>query len=249
MNRIVHAKGRIELNGTEPANGILSVKGHRKRVREEIKQKGTFFLTEHHLIEYLLFYGIPMKDTREIAYQLINKYGNLYGITNAPYEELIRINGMTEIAAIFLSSLGEISLRYFAESGEASQLRGVEEIMMFLRKVIDPRVEACYIITLSKSNEMLSVEKVLEGVDNSLDIPTRLIVQRALDISARDIIIIHNHPSGTIAASREDRRHTYAVNSILEELQVNVVDHIIIYEKEAYSVGNDKFYRHNWRFR
>ena len=136
-----------------------------------------------------------------------------------------------------------------AESGDFRRLRGVEEIMSYLRKVIDPRVEACYLISLSKTNEMLSVERVMEGLDNALDIPIRMIVKRALDASLRRMIVVHNHPSGQISASMEDRKHTYKINAAFDNLQVEITDHIIIYEREAYSVKNDKFYRHNWRFR
>ena len=244
-----YVKERVDLSGENEQNGYLSVKGHRKRVRNDIKEKGTTQLSEHHLVEYLLFHGIPMKDTKSISYELVNRYGNLFGITNAPYEELIKIKGMTENAAIFLTSLGEIATRYMAESGDFRRLRGVEEIMSYLRKVIDPRVEACYLISLSKTNEMLSVERVMEGLDNALDIPIRMIVKRALDASLRRMIVVHNHPSGQISASMEDRKHTYKINAAFDNLQVEITDHIIIYEREAYSVKNDKFYRHNWRFR
>lgn len=227
----------------------LSVKGHRKRVRDEIRAVGTLAMSEHHLLEYILFHLIPRKDTKPLSYDLINAYGNLYGVTCAPYGELLKFKDMTENAALFLSVLGEISVRYLQESGDMNDLRDVEEVMGYIRKVINPHEEACYLISLSSTNEMQSVETILEGVDNSLNVPVRSIVRRAMDIYARRVIVIHNHPSGTVGASRQDRQHTYRITAALEAVEIEVVDHVIIYEKEAYSVKGDAFYRHNWRFR
>lgn len=239
----------VKENEIKIADKLLMAQGHRQRVRQQIRRNGLRSLTEHHLVEYLLFFGIPRRDTKRIAYELITRYGNLFGIANAPYEELKKIKGMTESAILFFTELGDLAQRYLMESGEIRRLRGVEDILSYLRKVVDPRVEACYFVTLSSEGEMLSVETILEGVDNSLDISPRIIVRSVLNSESRSVILVHNHPSGSVAPSLDDRLHTFTASSILCTLGTNVVDHLIIYEMEAYSFKNNKFYKHNWRFR
>ncbi len=228
---------------------LLGARGHRGRVKEEILRCCGRGMREHRLLEFLLFFCIPQKDTKPIAYELINRFGNLYGVCNADPELLKNVKGMTNDAVVFLRSMDGVFDTYGEESGKQYKLEGVEGVLHYMRKIVTPGVEACYVINLDNDDEIIGVEKVMEGAINALDIPTGLIVKAALDAHSRRIIVMHTHPSGEIEPSGADRANTFAMNRLFHELNIEMVDHIVVYEKFAGSMKEKKIYRHNWSMR
>ncbi len=233
----------------ESTNAPLSHKGHRLRLKETIRADGIAASYEHVVLEFMLFYCVPYKDTKPMAYELLNRFGNLYGVLNAPPDLIESIKGVTRDAATFLSAMSGICDRYNEESADRERMSGADGILAYMRKVVTPGVEACYVINVNNDDEIISVEKVLEGTDNALDIPLRLIVKAVLAANARRIIVLHNHPSGKVLPSDEDKANTFRMNGVFDAMKVELIDHIVVYEKYAYSMKNRKVYKHNWRLR
>lgn len=227
----------------------FSHKGHRLRLKETIRADGIAASYEHVVLEFMLFYCVPYKDTKPMAYELLNRFGNLYGVLNAPPDLIESIKGVTRDAATFLSAMSGICDRYNEESADRERMSGADGILAYMRKVVTPGVEACYVINVNNDDEIISVEKVLEGTDNALDIPLRLIVKAVLAANARRIIVLHNHPSGKVLPSDEDKANTFRMNGVFDAMKVELIDHIVVYEKYAYSMKNRKVYKHNWRLR
>ena len=73
--------------------------GHRERVKQRFLKEGLDHFEPHQIMEMLLFYGIPRRDTNELAHQLISTFGSLARVLDAPYEELIKLKCMTAKAA------------------------------------------------------------------------------------------------------------------------------------------------------
>ena len=91
--------------------------GHRKRLRAEIRENGiSGAMPDHKVLEFLLFYAIPRKDTNELAHLLLNRFGSLKGVLNASYEELLTVDGINESSATFLSVLVPIFQRYLRKT-------------------------------------------------------------------------------------------------------------------------------------
>ena len=86
--------------------------GHRKRLQNRYKTGGADGLSDHNLLELLLFYSIPRKDTNELAHRLISAFGSLNGVFDATYNELLKIEGMGENSAMLISSVPAICRRY-----------------------------------------------------------------------------------------------------------------------------------------
>ena len=80
-------------------------KNHRARLRETFRKAGVDGMPDHNLLEFLLFYSIPRKDTNEIAHRLIATFGSLNRVFDAPYEELLKVEGMGESSALLISSI------------------------------------------------------------------------------------------------------------------------------------------------
>ena len=216
----------------------LSRSGHRARVREQLTKTGIVNLPEYQLVEYLLFQGVPFKDTKEIAYALINTYGNLAGICNAPITSLMEIKNMTFNAALFFKLLPQITERLDEEmnSSDKVTLGSVNKIVAFIGKIADPLKEICYIINVNKEENVVGVHEISSGTENSLTIATRDVMKLILEINAKRVIIVHNHPSGIVLPSKKDLENTYAVQQMLKVINVELIDHMIVYGNCAHSI-------------
>ncbi len=86
--------------------------GHRARMRDKIRKGGLGSFQQHEILEYLLFSFVPRKDTNEIAHALIDKFSSLSGVLNASEEDLEKVSGMTQNAALFLATLPDVFRAY-----------------------------------------------------------------------------------------------------------------------------------------
>ena len=89
--------------------------GHRARVKEEFLARGLSGLADHKVLELLLFYAIPQGDVNPLAHRLVERFGSLSGVFNAPYEELVKVKGVGANTATLIRLLPEIAARYLAQ--------------------------------------------------------------------------------------------------------------------------------------
>lgn len=219
-------------------------KGHRERVRASIAKNGTSNLPEYQMLEYILFHGIPYKDTKPIAYDLINKFVDISGVCDAPMEELLEISGMTYNMALFLKVIPELVERLVKERGDSGiKLSSIEKTIAFLVKIVDPLREVCYVLDIDKDDAVIGVYNIMSGSGDSLNIPTRLIVKPILENNVHRVIIVHNHPSGVVSPSKIDLENTLALQGMLSAINVEIKDHMIVFGTKAYSILNKKEYK------
>ena len=93
--------------------------GHRKRVKEEFLKNGLDNLPAHRVLEILLFYAIPQKDTNELAHRLEDRFGSLARVLDAPYEELLTVNGVGDNTAVLLRLISSMARRYYLDKASA----------------------------------------------------------------------------------------------------------------------------------
>ena len=226
----------------ESEKTVQGREGHRERVRNRVNAGGISDMQEHEIIEYLLHAGIPYKDTKDVAYALVGKFGNLYGIANASYESLLEIKGMTGTAAVLLRSVTGVSERYVAEMGMRQKSTGVDTMLGYTGNVIKPDVEACYVLNLGEDGTVLGITTVAEGEDTRLNATPEAILRTAFNAGYQNVIVVHNHPSGTAYASEEDRALSYSLSQMMRGLRLNLIDHVVTYDKFMYSMKNKKIY-------
>ncbi|MBQ9992780.1 MAG: RadC family protein [Firmicutes bacterium] len=210
---------------------------HRERVKKKVREIGLANLPEHEVLEYLLFFSIPWKDVNPLAHVLINKFGSLAGVLDASYEELLKVNGIGEHSAIFLSSLPGVfdryklikwdDLPYFA----ASDIYGPYAVDLLAEQ---DKEEFC-IICLNSAGRLIRAEKLGEGTVNSVHIPTRNVAEIALRNNAVSVIFAHNHPADTMYPSRADIELTQALSAALMTLNISTLDHVIVGRGEYFS--------------
>ena len=222
--------------------------GHRSRLRAEIRENGISGATpDHKILEFLLFYTIPRKDTNELAHLLLDRFGSLKGVLNASYEELLTVDGISESSATFLSTLVPIFQRYSAEDPIKTVLKTVHDVKDYAQYIYDhfqncPREEV-RVLCLDSNGKVISFDTVARGSFHSTEFCVSAVVGCALKNAAASVIISHNHPSGIASPSKNDLFTTVQLSQALKYIGVKLRDHIIIGENGFASMANSPYYR------
>ena len=212
--------------------------GHRKRTREEFLQNGLDHLPPHRVLEILLFYSIPQKDTNELAHQLENRFGSLAGVLDAPYKELLTVNGVGENTAVLLRLISAIARRYYLEKADTAPqddyMRVVEEKLKAW--YVGRTKESLTLVSLDNRLRILHIDEVKTGVADAVQIQYRELAKIALSYNATNVILGHNHPYGTALPSKADQTTTIALINLFREIEIDLLDHLIISGNECVSM-------------
>ena len=212
--------------------------GHRNRLKKKFLEKGIDALEEYELIELLLFYSIPVKDTKPLAKELLKKYKNIKGIfSNLNLKDFCKIQGLGENSFILFKLIKEIhSIVEKQNIFQRKTLDNLEKVIKYAKVSLgDLKEEVLKVLCLNSQNELLNEFTVEKGIANEIYIYPRKIVKIALDSNATAIILIHNHPSGKIEPSKGDIMVTNRLKNLLEPLGIVLHDHIIVSSNSYYS--------------
>lgn len=204
--------------------------GHRKRLKNRFLEEGLDSFEPHQVLELLLFFSIPRRDTNEIAHKLLKKFGSLSGVFEADIKELVKVEGIGENSAFLISMIPQLSRRYLNDKWRdkpelnSSSKAGEYAISLFAGRTY----EVFYVICLDAQNRVNHAALVHEGTINEAPIYPRIIVETALRHKANSVILAHNHPGGSLNPSRGDIEATKVIKNALESISIKVVDHIIV---------------------
>ncbi|MDD3693515.1 MAG: DNA repair protein RadC [Oscillospiraceae bacterium] len=212
--------------------------GHRQRMKQRFLRDGMRGFEPHQIVEMLLFYGIPRKDTNEIAHTLIENFGSLSGILKASYDDLLNVKGMTPGAATLLCFCGQLIREYFdSEISKDMVLDSTEKIGQFiLPKFFGEHNEKVLLVCMDNKCKVLHSSFVSEGSMNATEIHVRKILEQAIRNHATAVVVAHNHPSGFAIPSIEDQHSTRALVNALHIVGIHLVDHIIVAEGDFVSM-------------
>ena len=204
--------------------------GHRARLRTRLLELGGDSLLDHELIEYLLALVIPRKDTKPLAKQLIAQYGGFSALLTADAESIVRQPGMGETSTAALKIVQAAALRLLSEPvREQPVLASWQSLLDYLRAdMAHLTIERIRTLYLNSKNMLIRDEVTSEGSIDQAHIHTREVVRRAIDLGAAAIILVHNHPSGDSAPSRQDIATTKDIINAARTFDIDVHDHIII---------------------
>ncbi|MGN0106568.1 MAG: RadC family protein [Hominilimicola sp.] len=215
---------------------------HRQRMREEFAQTGFKGWPKHKVLEYLMYYTIPVADTNDMAHDLIRKSGGFTNVFHASKEELKDVDGVGEKTAGYLRMLGEFVKYYnnviydkdtFVLDSNTSE--------QYFRDLFAGHSRECFfIICLDPQNHILNSERISEGSFESMDIDVSRIMRIAVKCNAASVVMAHNHPSGIAKASQADIVSTQAVERALLMGGISLLDHIIFADGKCVSMRNEK---------
>lgn len=213
-------------------------KGHRQRLKERFLREGLDNFTDVQALELALFYAIPRKDTNPIAHALLDHFGSLDQVLDAPVEELAKVPGMGEGAAVFLRLITEMGRYYLVSRGTQNKvLPTLEDCANYLIPFFHGRrVETVFLLCLDAKCKVLCCKEVGEGSVNAAGISVRKIVETALGANASAVVLSHNHPSGVAIPSGEDVQTTRRIAMALQAVDVQLVDHIVVADADYVSM-------------
>ena len=213
--------------------------GHRSRLKERFQNQGLDGFTEVQVLELALFYCIPRKDTNPIAHALLEHFGGLSQVLEAPGEELKRIPGMGESSASFLHLITELGRYYMVHrSTQTSILPTLEQCAEYLvPHFFGRRLETVFLLCLDAKCKVLCCKEVGEGSVNSAGISVRKIVETALGANASSVVLAHNHPSGVALPSAEDIQTTRRIARALSAVEITLANHIVVADDDYVSMA------------
>ena len=214
--------------------------GHRSRLRDRVRKEGIENFQDYQVLEYLLSFVIPYKDTNVIAHDLIEKFGSFASVLESDEEDLAMVNGMGKVSAHFLSSL--IKIYSFYERGKLSRVAEIKkpiDAYEYVRNLfVGKTTEELYLVSLLPNNRILRCEKIAQGSVGQAKVTIRKITDAMSRNKVNNIIIAHNHPGGSSEPSVDDDRLTQALVTSLAINDSFLIDHIVVGESDYYS------YRH-----
>ncbi len=218
--------------------------GHRTRLRQRFERSGFQGFHDYEILELLLTYAIPRKDTKPVAKELIRKFKTIQKILDAPLDKLKEVDGMGKNAALFLKILRETISEYFKElSIEKKIFKTLNELVDYLNAIIGGKQnEIVHVLYLNSKNELLHSEDLGEGtVSEAVTFPRR-IVEGALKHNATSVILAHNHPGGLPEPSDNDNRLTGAVKKALQTIGISLQEHVIISDDGFFSYRKSGYF-------
>lgn len=216
--------------------------GHRERLKKAFLERPDL-LWDHQMLELLLFYANPRGDTNPTAHALIDSFGSLAGVLDAPAEELMKVPGVGEHTAVLLKAVKELSGRYLAGRTDfGGPVTTTEEAYRLLRPYFfGARNERVCLLCLDGKGKNLGVRVVTEGSVNTAGVTTRAVVENALALNAAQAVLAHNHTSGIALPSREDKVTTRLLYRVLNAVGIALVDHLIFSDDDMVSLRESGF--------
>lgn len=215
--------------------------GHREKMRQRFLKSGLESFADHEALELLLYYAIPRRDTNPIAHALMDRYGSLPAVLSAPVEDLKKVEGIGESAAILLKLVPQLQ--------QKAQLTEVERVLnssekageFLLHLFAGETHEVVYALCLDRKGKLIIHKRLGEGGISSAGLDIRKLMECAILSSASAVILSHNHPSGIALPSNDDFIATERAKEALRNIDVQLADHIIVADGDFVSLADSGY--------
>jgi DNA repair protein RadC len=213
--------------------------GHRERLRKRFLNVGTEGFAEHELLELVLTLAIPRRDVKPQAKQLLDAFGSLPAILDAPREALRCIDGIGDAAITALGiikAVAEVYVRQGVESSSGRPLLGDLSPLWQMRIGGLPH-EVFEVAYLDSKLQLLpaGIERVAEGTIDRAAVYSRRVMEAAVNRRAASLVFAHNHPNGIAEPTEQDKLLTRALVLAAETLEIHVIDHLIVTRDKVFS--------------
>ena len=220
----------------------LGPAGHRQRLRERFQTAGRSALADYELLELLLSYCIPRRDTKSIAKTLLHEFGTLVGVLHQTDRRLMDIKGIGPNATTFLEVIRACLTRCMeTEVENRPSISGPEDIFAFIRLHLGMRTSECvYALYLDDARRLVHHAEILSGTIDRVPLYPREILKPGLIHNATGLILVHNHPQGLPVPSEHDLEMTKKLEDVAAPLGIRLLDHLIVAQHQAYSIKTGK---------
>lgn len=208
--------------------------GHRQRLRDKFQQRGLAAFTDAEVLELMLILGTPRKDCKEQARALLDHFGSLPKVLEAPAAELQKIKGVGRNNSFAVHFLHAVARRYLKQRLQQKEYmhssRHVAEYLVHSMR--DLQHEAFAAIFLDASHAIIDTRVIARGTISTNTIYPRELVKQALEHNAAAMVVAHNHPSGSLEPSSQDHHLTRTLYLACSFMNIRLLDHLIIGQSE-----------------
>ena len=218
------------------AGGLAA--GHRSRLLSRFEDTGIESLADYEIVELILTFVIPRKDTKSIAKDLLKQYKSVGALLNADPSELSKVNGIGRRASLLFQLLRDVTVYCLEEKYEKRPFvlhrKDVEDHLRFAFGFKGDEYVA--VLFLDNGHNIIKTDIVCEGTVNQCAVYPRDIMEKALRCKAAAIIVAHNHPGGSAIPSEADWLITERLAGICRQLEVPLLDHVIVSREKTVSL-------------
>lgn len=213
--------------------------GHRSRLRRRFERAGFDGFAPHEVVELLLTLAIPRRDVKQPAKMLLARFGTLRCILDAPLEELREVTGLGEVAPVALHIIRETASLYLLQTAEErASLADPSSIEDMWRSRLGGLANEVFEVALVDAGLRLlpdGVCRIEEGTVDRAAVYPRKVLELALRRGSTGLLLAHNHPSGDVSPSEEDKTITRAIVLAAMPLGIRVHDHLVVSADRVFS--------------
>lgn len=232
---------RKNTDGTDAHLAIKSLEVQ-SRPREKMLQIGARNLSNTELLAIVLGSGNSRYNALELAQKILFHFDNhMQELRRVSIGELTRFHGLGTIKAIHIMAAIELGYRCRTEREyePITILTSNDAYLCLKDKVSDLAYEEFWVIYLNRGNRIIRTEKISQGGISGTVVDTKIIAKMAVECLASNIILVHNHPSGNLEPSVQDKQITKKISEACSLLDVKLLDHIIIGQKSYRSFSDE----------
>jgi len=212
------------------------------RPREKLLKKGARALSNSELLAILLRTGTPGISAIDLARDVLKKFKTFRNMAHTDARDWKEFKGLGGAKIAHIQAALEIGRRFREDEASAgkqkvSSAKDIVDILM--PQMRDLKTESFKVVYLDSNNRVIDILDAATGtVDHAMPI-VREIIHSALQKFAASIICVHNHPSGNITPSTQDKKFTKELSDAGKLMEIKVVDHIIIGDGNYYSFADE----------
>lgn len=222
----------------------LGREGHRDRMRKQFFADEMESQADHNVLELFLSIIIPRRDVKQLSYDLINTFGSLEGVINAPIEDLVMVNGIGESSAIALKMTNVINSRISkARNNRVKKIITIDDAKeFFINELSNKTVECLVLVTLRNDGSIITKKLISTGTVNSTVANHHKIMGEITRSNCSGIILAHNHPDGSPYPSAQDINFTVELNTVISRMNIELVEHIIVANGKCHLIKESDYY-------
>lgn len=223
-------------------------KGHRQRMFKKFVENGINCFEDHEQLEMLLFSIYTRCNTNEISHRLISRFGSVEKVFEASIDELKAVKDVGETAAIRISFFGEFFRVLTTKKPKNISLNSSKKIIEYCCSLytLPTSREIIYALYLDSKLNLISQSEVGRGSTDFANLDARTAVQGAIAADCVNMVLVHNHPSGSSLVSNADINTTREFADLLQKIRLSLTDHIIICGDAGHSLRSMELMKDIW---
>lgn len=210
--------------------------------REKLRDKGKAALSDAELVAILISTGSREESAVDLCKRILASVdNNINALGKLSVQQLMNFKGIGEAKAITITAALELGRRRRLEEAlQQEKIESSRSVFDIMQPILgELSHEEFWILYLNNSNKVIEKNQLSKGGITGTLVDVRLVLKKALEVSATSIILVHNHPSGTLKPSTADKAITEKLKTAAQSLDIKVLDHLIVTEKAYFSFADE----------